>query len=155
MTTWTLEQVKQVRGLRAHMTVDAELVERHGDAARDAVATQMAKHLTRMAHTFAVELHWDDLEVQWSDVPKEPWHIAADMRWRPPTKTVELHGGHLDGQRYGLEHVGESIRVPKPAPFAWLPADLNPGDLVPDLADTYELVGWREDERVWVYATRQ
>ena len=151
MTTWTLEQVKQVRGLRAHMTVDAELVERHGDEARNEVATEMAKHLTHMAHTFAIELHWDDLEVQWSDVQDEPWHLAADMRWCPPTKTVELHGGHLDGQRYAIQHVGEPVRVPRPM---YTQVD-HPEDVITALADTYELVGWREDERVWVYATRQ
>lgn len=145
MTTWTMEQVRHARGLRARAEVDAVDVERYGDDIRSAAASKMARSLIHMAHSFAIELCVDDFDVTWSDIDGEPWRVAADMRWRPSMRPVELRGGHLDGQRYNIKHIGEPLRVPRPA---------HPGDLTPAFADTYELVGWREDERVWVYEAR-
>lgn len=157
MTAWTMNQVRQARGLRAVARVDAATLDRYGDDARESAVSKMARKLREDAHAFAIELDDRDFEVQWFKIEGQPWDMEVRVQWSPATTEVELQGGPVDGMRVTIPHVGDALRVPRfDDPVAMLDADAHcPTAVIPDLADTYELVGWREDERVWVYATRE
>ena len=153
MSTWTLEQVAQVKRLRARLVVDDEVILRQPDAAQRFAEDELAKALTNMGHPLGVEIHRGDFAVEWHQSVEAPWQMVGVMRWRPTTHTAELRGGHLDGQRYAIRNVGEPLRIPRPAVTPWLDTDLTHATAaVTEMVDTYNLVGWREDERVWVYA---
>lgn len=153
---WTMEQVQQVRGLRAEVAVDVELVERYGERVLDEVAGQMAKRITDMAHPFGVEIdstRRDDFEVVWEKRDVAPWTATGRLRWNPSTHTAELRGGHLDGQRYELREIGEPFRVARPAITPWFDAEADDTSAaLVEIADVYEVVGWHEQDHVWVYA---
>jgi hypothetical protein len=157
MTTWTMTQVTQAKGLFAKVALGVAPLTRtkNADAVTQETGREMFKQLVNMAHPFAIELHPGDMEVRWSRPADRPWHIDGEMRWRPSTNCVELRGGHLDGQRYAVQRVGDPLKVMRPAPPVWQREDINPTDTITTMTDTYELVGWREDERVWVYAPSQ
>lgn len=151
MSTWTLDQIRQASRLRAEMVLDAEL-----DGAQPEAAEEMAKKLIDMAHPLGIELglHPDNYEVVWEVDESKPWEIRGRMRWHPSTHEVELRGGHLDGQRYTLERIGEPFRVPRSTPPVWAEREpLGPAEQT-SLSDVYELAGWSEDARVWIYAVR-
>ncbi len=159
MTTWTMDQVRQVGGLRAEVTVDTELVDKYGDDVLNEATHQMAKRITDMAHPFGVELDpsfREDFEVVWDRSDATPWQAVGRLRWNPSTHTVELRGGHLDGQRFQIRTVGEEFRVPRPASTPWYDeTDVVSSAAMTELADVvYGLVGWREDEHVWVYEAK-
>jgi hypothetical protein len=154
MTTWTREQIGQAERLTAKVALDDSLLTRHPEVAEYA-ADKMARQLTHMAHPFAIELHRDDFEVQWTRDDATPWQVMGEMRWRPTTNAVELRGGHLDGVRYAVQKVGEPLRIPRAATTPWWTENEESATAgVTGMADTYELVGWREEERVWVYEAR-
>lgn len=151
MTTWTLDQINQAERLRARLVLDDGMVQRDAEV-QEYAADEMAKQLIHMAHPFGIELHRDDFEVQWTRDDATPWQVMGKMRWRPATQTVELRGGHLDGQRWAVQKVGEPLLVPRPAVMPWLDESTETSaTAVTKIADTYELAGWREDDRVWVY----
>lgn len=155
MTTWTLEQIAQARRLRASLVIDAEILDRYGEEVCREAEGEMAKRLTHMAHPFGIELGTarDDYEIVWERDDATPWHVTGRMRWNPSTSTAELRGGHLDGQRYALQRIGDPFRVPRPAVTPFFDEDATHASAaMTEMADTYELVGWREDEHVWVYA---
>lgn len=153
MTTWTMTQVAQAKRLYAKVTLDGTLIPRpeDADAVTQGAEREMFKQLVNMAHPFAIELHPGDMETSWSRPADRPWHIDGEMRWRPSTNCVELRGGHLDGQRYAIQRIGDPLRVRRPALSPWLGSGTKTEAVLMEIADTYELVGWREDERVWVY----
>lgn len=156
MTTWTLPQVAQVERLRARLSLDMEIVEKGGpEVAQRVAAEKMAAQLIHMAHPFAVEPHPDDFEVIWTRPGDRPWDVVGEMRWHPRTNAVELKGGHCDGQRIAVRKVGEPVRIPRSAatPF-WGVGESTASAALVEMSDTYELVGWREAERVWLYEAR-
>jgi hypothetical protein len=156
MTTWTLEQIRQARTLRASMTVDDELLMKYGEDMDIRAKGEMAKALVRMGHPFGLDLSTSELadyEVVWERNEATPWHVMGHMRWSPSTRTAELRGGHLDGQRYNLRNIGEPFRVPRPMPSPFYDESATHATAaMVEMADTYELVGWREFAHVWVYA---
>jgi hypothetical protein len=156
-TTWTLAQVAQAEGLRASVVVADEVIRRDPEHAQAFAEDEMAKRLTSMAHPFGIELHRDDFEVIWECDEATPWQVTGRMRWHPTTNAVELRGGHLDGQRWATQRVGDPFRVLRPATTPWW-SDADETEAtaaITEIVDTYELVGWREDERVWVYEARK
>lgn len=155
MTTWTLDQIRQARGLRASLVVDVELVDRYGETVCREAEGEMAKALAQLGHPFGIDLDTterDHYEVVWERSDATPWHVTGRMRWNPATNVAELRGGHLDGQRYAIQKIGDPLRVPRlvASPFYDESATHAAAAMV-EMADTYELVGWREDEHVWVY----
>lgn len=157
MTTWTMDQIYAVKRLWAELHVDVELVDRHGEAVLREAEAEMAKRLKDMAHPLGVELalERDHYRVEWERRGDVPWSAVGRMYWSPQTNTAELRGGHLDGQRYALRKIGEPFRVPRPAMTPWLNSEDGRDEAaLVEIADTYELVGWREDEGVWVYEVR-
>lgn len=157
MSTWTLEQISNVRGLWAETTVD-EARTTQADALWDAVRSELFKTLRHMAHPFAVELDGGDLEFHKSDVADRPWMFTVKARWNPSTHEVELRGGPADGRILAVARVGESLKVPVlTAPVYLMDADLyDPtGDLTPSNAIRYDYAGWNESGRRWVYSAQQ
>lgn len=150
-----MEQVYAAKRLRASLVVDKDHLARHEEAAASAASEAMAKRLVDMGHPLGIELHRDDFEVIWEDDQSTPWQATGRMRWNPTTNTAELRGGHLDGQRYAIQRIGDPLRIVRPVASPWLDIseDASQATLT-ELTDTYELVGWREDSRVWVYAVR-
>lgn len=156
MTTWTLEQIRQARTLRASMTVDDELLVKYGEDVRLEAEAEMAKALMQLAHSFGIELSTaarDNYEVVWERDEATPWRMIGRMRWNPSTNVAELRGGHLDGERLALREIGEPFRVPRPMPSPFYDESATHATAaMVEMADTYYLVGWRENEHVWVYA---
>lgn len=151
MTTWTLEQIRQAEGLRFKVAIDTDHA--HVDEMKRAAASKMARGLVSEAHAFAIELHEADLSLQWTTDDDQPWREWGVMRWHPNVREVELCGGPEDGQRLEIQRVGEPLRVAVMAPWNPYEVTSEPDVLLPS-SITYKLTGWREDERVWVYATR-
>lgn len=152
MTTWTMDQVAQAEGLYMRIVVDTD---RHPDdlePMRQAAASRMAKGLIQAAHPFAIELHPADLVVKWEPNESMPWGEVGEMRWRPSTTEVEMRGGQADGQRLQIRRVGDPINVAVNTSAAWMREDATAPVLTKHL--TYELAGWNESERVWVYELR-
>lgn len=155
MTTWTMDQVRRAESLRASLVVDAELIARDPDFVRDAAVHEMAKYMAHLGHPYGLELHEGDFEAIWERSDSTPWQVTGRLRWHPRTNAVELRGGYFDGQRYAVRVVGEPLRVPRVATTPWLEADAGTAEAaLTEMAETYELAGWREDERVWVYEAR-
>lgn len=155
MTTWTMDQVRHASRLRAQLEVDAALIARDSDNVKGAAENEMAKKVIAMGHPFGIEINHADLEAVWTREDNKPWVVAGVMRWNPRVATAELRGGHLDGQRWALREVGEPLRVPIDTMTPWLDsAATETFAATVSMTLTYELVGWREDERVWVYQAR-
>lgn len=156
MTTWTMGQVHAVGRLYAKLHIDPMLVDRYGAEALRSAEAEMVKALKDMAHPLGVELalEREHYVVEWERQEDAPWSAVGRMRWSPQTNTVELRGGHLDGQRYAIQNVGEPFHVPRPVVSPWLASEQSAEAAVVEIADTYEITGWREDEGVWVYEAR-
>lgn len=155
MTTWTMAQVHAASRLRASVVVDAELIARNPEPVQRKVAGKMGDRLIDMGHPLGIEIHPGDLEVVWETSDERPWEVTGRARWNPRTHEAELLGGHLDGQRYAIRNVGEPLRVPRPAVSPWFDHDAARSEAtLAEIADTYELAGWREAERVWIYEAK-
>ena len=155
MATWTMDQVRQASRLRAHLEVDDALIARDPENVKSAAEDELAKKVTSMGHPFGLEINRADLEAAWTVDDSKPWVVTGTMRWKPPVATAELRGGHLDGQRWALRKVGEPLRVPIQTMTPWFDTDATEATAATvDMSVTYELVGWREDERVWVYEAK-
>lgn len=152
MSIWTMEQVRQVQRLRADAIIDDELVHRHGDAALDTVRDKMVKTLVDMAHPFAVEPHHADFVLSRDELPDRPWQIRVRLQWAPTTNTVTLRGGARDGQRVTVRKVGDPLHVEILQETPWVNHDATHTEIAFDTNRvTYQLAGWHETERCWVY----
>jgi hypothetical protein len=152
-----MDQVHAVKRLWAELHVDVELVERHGEAALREAEGEMAKRLKDMAHPLGVELALErsHFVVTWERRDDPPWSAVGRMQWNPQTKEAELRGGHLDGRRYAIQRIGEPLRTPRLAGTPWISVDDQRDEAaLVEIADTYEIAGWREDAGVWVYEIR-
>lgn len=152
MTTWTIEQVRNVKGLRVTAALSQEQLARGYIDVQLATNERMAKQLIEAARTFGVEVNPADTEVRWSRDDEEPWVERGTLRWGPATREVELRGGHHDGLRLQVDTVGTVILMATPREVDWEATE--PTEVLAPHVDQYHLDGWREDERVWVYSTR-
>ena len=153
MSTWTLEQIAQARGLRAEAQVDPVVIERgRVDVLRETKA-KLARRLREFAHPFVIEINEADL--RFSETPgDEAWEpITIRCWWQPPTDEVELVGGQCDGMRLSVQRVGDPIEVARPLREVEFFETAANEPITLD-RDTYVLTGWREEERVWVYQAR-
>lgn len=153
MSTWTLRQIDQARGLRAEAQVDPVLIQRGRlDALRETRA-KLAQRLKEFAQPFVIEINEGDL--QFSETPGEKeWEpVTVRCWWEPPTNEVELVGGQNDGMRLAVQRVGMPIEFARPMrPVEFFETAAN--EPVTLDRDTYVLSGWREDARIWVYEAR-
>jgi hypothetical protein len=150
--TWTLDQIRQVRSLYANARVDIEALERDAEAVMNATRHKLAKMLQHEARPFAVELHAGDLEFDECREDSAPFTITIRSRWNPTTNEIVLSGGRNDGQAMAIQKVGDPIRIPVlNALDAFMSEDTHPATEISMNHDTYELAGWAEHDRRWVY----
>ena len=148
--TWDMDTVGKVRNLMCDAAVSMEMP----SGAHEAARLKAAEILKREAQTFAVDLCLGDVTFGITELPD--FHaVRYRARWRPATREVELVGGASDGRILQVERVGDSMRAIKPPPtLTWVcPTDDALTTLEPNY-ETYELAGWREVERRWVYQVR-
>lgn len=156
MTTWTMEQVHQVERLYAEMVLDGKFFHQDGINRKVDIEEfsnkEMGKQLVEMGHPLGVEMNPQDFEVVWYRDEAKPWAVIGKMRWQPKTNIAELRGGHLDGTRYALRKIGDPFKAHRPEALPWKDkSEVATSSEFTVVTDIYELVGWREDERVWVY----
>lgn len=149
MTIWTMEQVQQVRGLRIAMYVSDEALQRdHGDLVATA-RRQMARQLVAMARPFAVEVDPDDITLL-SETGRMDLRLSC--RWEPSTNAAILVGGPRDGERWAIQKVGEPLVMESLQSLPWLDQNATDGESIVHVDRVrYELAGWHEVERCWVY----
>lgn len=152
-----MEQVGQVRGLYARMHLDVELEERSGGKASRAARDEMTRKLIDMAHLFAVEPHPEDFAIVAERSDETPWTVALSCAWQPTTNAAILRGGPRDGERWAMQRVGDPFVVEWMTSTPWLDADdaTHAEAAITTGRITYELAGWHETERVWIYEPRQ
>lgn len=152
MTTWTMEQVRQVKGLRAAVHLDLELVDRSGGQAPIHAADKMVRKLIDMAHPFAVEPHPEDFDFIVERPAETPWAAILRCHWAPRTNAAILQGGPRDGERWAMQRIGDPFTVEWLTETPWLDTDATHAEaaIIPGRI-TYELTGWHEGERAWVY----
>lgn len=154
MTTWTQEQISQARGIRSKVFLDQAAVARHG--VDSVIRDKMWKRMNDIAHSFALELHPDDIRFGETEVDDVVAGVEVRSWWEPPTTEIELRGGgEHDGTRgdwHGAPDlplfVPEPPRIDRrtlhdPPDTEALPAPLK-----------YVCTGWSETGRRWVYSPR-
>jgi hypothetical protein len=150
MSVWSREQISQARGIRARARIDQTLAVRARLDVMSATRQKMFKNMADIGHSFAIELSPTD--IQFREAEADGFTIEVVGWWEPQVNEVEFRGGPHDGQRMAIEKPGQPVRLYLPPP---MPALLNEGQSEPtsltnDIA-TYDVTGWHEQERVWIY----
>lgn len=147
---WDLKTVRQVE----HLYVEGLLDEHHLGSFAE-FHEILATRLKHEAHALAVEV--DVRDVQFRDTTEDDDRNKARRRargaWSPLTREVEMRGGEQDGVVATWERLGEPLRFPKRQGVMFVPESemfVMPPDRPFDV-DTYELAGWSEADRHWVY----
>lgn len=154
MTVWTLPQITQARGLRGEASVDAELVERHGEDVLQEATYEAARRLIRMAETFAIVPHPDDFQYARTE-SDHPFAVKIRVWWEPSSKVIEIADHtELDGQVMEFERAPEPLMVAAAPPQPWLVETVDPMEPIAIQTIQYDLAGWREQERHWIYRRR-
>lgn len=149
MSTWDLDTIRKVRGLRMEARVDRLSI---ASARIAATREKLAKALVDEAHALAVEVHLGDVAFVEGESEDVPFAVRILARWSPQTHEVELCGGHLDGTVMAVRCIDDPIRVPLPPPPIGL---VRNDDLYPTAvleSQDFKMVGWSESTRRWVYA---
>ena len=150
---WPMQTVYAVQRLRAHLDIDRLTVERYGDDALDSAKSELVKVLQRLAESHAVMPHAMDFAFHRED-DASPFTLRLTAAWRPESKDVELHGGPADGQVFTLQRVGDPFLVPTlPSPMTFVTDETSSPALIPHHLQ-YEIAGWHEGSRRWVYRPR-
>lgn len=156
MTVWDLATIAQVE--RLYVEVDVGLEVEHGPGAQDAIASRLASVLKQEAHALAVEIHPDDVHVQRGDEDGLHNTVRYVGWWRPTTRTSRLLGGARDGTTYETTlDRWTPLRVATPTLPLVSSDAVDDASRTADVAfevDLYEVVGWSEDGRYWLRATR-
>lgn len=156
MTIWTRHQVDQVRGVRAAVVLDPELMSRAKDTAQATaeVRRQLARQIIEACYPFAVVVDPRDIEFNTESVQ---FGIRVEARWRPCTDEVEFVGGPADGSVYAVQDAPRRAVVvavasdhPNYADSLAVPSAYD--DSLPQRV-AYRLTGWHEGARRWVYGT--
>lgn len=146
---WSLEQVRQVQRLFVRLEVDRH----YGRDVLDSVGSRLAHALTIDARPLAVELDARDFHMEQTD--ESDFTVTYTMGWRPSVKTVELAGGLKDGEVIEWEGAPSPFRVPSiiqmdPFDPRWTEA-VDPTAPLEPQSVAYELAGWSEHNRRWIY----
>jgi hypothetical protein len=150
---WSMEQVRQARGLHATLLVGLEVAEQPG--VEDVVRSKLAKRLADMGHPLGLEIDPRDVELsRRNDLPH--LHEASILgRWNPSVTGAVLVGGPRDGERWALQRVGDPLRVAVLEQTPWLDtSDVSAESTVDIRTVEYGLIGWHEEERLWAYGVR-
>lgn len=158
MTTWTMEQVRQVQALRLKIGVNRVELSTGSPDFEEHLRRYCAGKIQEAARTFAVEVHEDDVAIIRLGGEDEDFHSVRfrtrwDPQWRHPEQAeVEFRGGERDGllmavQPQVLEH---GLIVPRPVLVPWTSENPSPDLPIGYHEERYVVVGWREFERRWV-----
>lgn len=151
VTTWTIDQIQAVRRMRTTITIAT-------DAAASVNLRQMgliqaAKRLSDAAHTYGVEIDFDDVLVVEEETDEEHMRLGIVVAWCPLTKAIELVGGEYDGRVMVVQNIHQPLTIAVMKPISLLDVEaskqLPPSPLYDEIV--YRLSGWREQERRWVF----
>lgn len=150
MTTWTLEQVHNVHRAAASGSVDrtAAASRREYTAALTCLREHLVDHLIDVTRTHAVDVHRGDVATHVADTLTVTTLTAV---WAPITKQVELVGGPEDGELWEVPDVWATLLVPIHRALSMTNRALSVGDVHVPMS-RYDVDGWREVERRWVFA---
>jgi hypothetical protein len=149
--TWTMDQVAQVRGLRVTGSLSREVIHTSEGQAVDVLGQMLAAKFVTMAHPFGVEVHPGDLVYVVSDDPAEFWTVRLKTQWNPSTHDAELRGGPQDGMVMVFQRIGPRMNFPV-LDTAWSVDDAQSATAtMTSRVVSYDLTGWNESERRWVY----
>lgn len=144
MATWTLQQIDQVEGMYVRFVLD-----RIGELEK---ATQKASRKFIVdAHPLGVMVDSRDLVYDVGPGPNGTQLVTG--RWRPMTAHVELLGGSRDGEvlAYAYAAIGRRLELPIADDLPWFAAERDARVRVLAPTEFYDLVGWREGSRRWLY----
>jgi len=144
MTVWDNATVAELRRLYVTGVID------HAFTAPNVMAEfwfLLAKRLVNEAHVLVVEV--DVHDVQFDDAEVEPFATTVRAWWSPKTHEVEFRGGQEDGTIMTVKDLDHPLRIPLRHSPVFLP-EANPM-VLPDHAITYQMAGWSETNRRWVF----
>jgi hypothetical protein len=145
---WTLEMLHSVERLGMSMELDIATLYGYPEA-KERTKHEMSQRMVRFAHPLGVEIHPEDIAFREEE---QAFSLKLYARWRPTTTLVEFRGGYVDGQRMTAapDLIGQPIRVPAREPVTFA---LTKEEMVPRPSDPlqYDLAGWHEQERHWIY----
>ena len=146
MTVWNNATVAELRRLYVTGAIDHEFVFTTPKA-MDKFRLLLAKRLVNEAHVLVIEANI--LDVQFKDTEVEPFATTVHAYWSPATHEVEFRGGQEAGTCMMVKHLDRPLRIPLRRSPVFLP-EANPMVLT-DHALTYQMAGWSETNRRWVY----
>lgn len=157
MKIWDMDTVEDMRALVHRTRVSGPVARGMFGDYRGFLRLESARALIVAARDrFGVNPHEDDfLLKRVGEEDEETLEVTYEARWRPQTLDAQawLDGGPANGHLVHRPHVSPSDRLQ----VAVLPAVVNPQrdpgpDLdLTDIHFTYQLAGWAESERFWVY----
>lgn len=156
MATWTRRQIGQVSGLKTSAWLDEYSIVSTGGNALEWTKNRLCRMFITEARTFAVEVHAADVQYRESQTDDEERQNIRriDAYWQPATHEIELRGGEKDGEILAVRDVWQPVVFAVSRPVEWFSESLAPSPTSPAFDRvTYEMQGWREDERRWVFAT--
>ena len=149
---WDRKTVFDVERLYVESWLDQWEIDLHGDDVLAANRDRLANVLTQSAHSFAVEIHRDD--VAFSEVadlaPFGAFGVRFRAHWAPATYEVELRGGEKDGTVFTWRRLRKPLVFAVAREVMLTPRDAGLSVLLPRTI-TYDFAGWSETERRWVY----
>lgn len=168
MTIWTLEQILTARGLRASTRVDQEVLI-HAHNPKEIVEYATLRTINRLvedAQTYGLDLWVADLHIETHEThdsegsPYRPMQTTT-ASWKPQIRAASLVGGPGDGT---LMEVNPFDNLPTPTITTRHARHLKllhalgspPHPIEPVEADTitYQLTGWNNGLRHWIYTPR-
>jgi hypothetical protein len=146
---WDLATITRVKGSWTALDVHGEVLS--VDGVREAARYRLARAFIHEAHALGVDVDVDD--VVYNEAPREMergGEVTIRACWRPRTNEIEFVGGGVDGRIMAIRRPGEPYLVPRRPSLG---SFTDPAELVTPtlIVDRYELAGWHETERRWIY----
>lgn len=163
MTTWSKETISKVSRLYSEITSDNSLYNANqrgqrgvGDAEAHVKERVAKEFVDRCAKECDVTVHVEDLVFVSQRSEDHAWLTTVKVRWGPETQTIELRGAHRrDGLMVTLQNAPRSPLVMEHLSSPVLMADKSDDPCPPIMQELWEMSGWSEDQRHWVYSLTQ
>lgn len=157
MTTWSRETISKVSHLYSEITADNSLYNVNQRGVGDAeahVKERVAKEFVdRCAKEYDVTVHFEDLVFVSRRNEDHAWLTTVKVRWAPDTPAIELRGAHpRDGLMLALQRAPHSPLVMDHFSEPMVNGD---GPFPSVTRELWEMSGWDEDRRHWVYSLTQ
>ena len=148
---WSLNVLNAVRGLQVSKSIsDRMLISVYNpDELVKTTCKELLFTITEAGLTCAVELNPFDLTIERVHDP-ETLANRFLCHWQPTTEKTEIRGGAIDGQVVTVHALDSKLVIPLNG------AQLDVGQKMqwppdPVLIEVYELAGWDEEKRHWVF----